>query len=192
MTDSVSTLRSEIERMGRVSDQLCTAHAAMRDRFSSRQLASDIAVLLLAAWTSAMGFLDPRLLPWLTPPHLDGSLWIGLLGISTFALTLIQSKADWRGRREAHQRSFSIYAEVKREAGNLLTDISDIPARDFQRLADKYHMASEMGTGIPERSFLALKRRHTMKIAISKLLDEKPASAIWLTKLKLILRDNLK
>jgi len=192
MSEGRPFLRSEIERMWRVSDQLCTAHAAMRDRFSNRQLFTDITVLLLAAWTSAMGFVDPRLVPWLTPPHLDGQLWIGLLGSLTFGLTLVQFKADWRGRSEAHQRSFSIYAEVKREAGHLLADTTEVSARDFQRLADKYHMASEMGTGIPEKNFLALKRRHTMKVAVSKALDEKPGAAIWLTKLKLVCRDNLK
>jgi hypothetical protein len=146
--------------------------------------------LLLSAWITAMGFADPRLNQWLVPPYFDVQLWMGLLGSITFALTLVQFKADWRGRSEAHQRSFTMYAEVKREAGYLLVSANEISARDFQRLADRYDIASDVGTGIPERDFLSLKRRHKLKIAISRLLDEKPGSSLWLTRIKLILRDN--
>lgn len=184
------TVRSEIERMRRVADQLCTAHAALRDRFANRQFVADVIVLLLAAWTTSMGFVDPRLTSWLTPPHLDPQLWIGMLGSITFGLTLVQFKADWSGRSEAHQRSFTMYAEVKREAGYLLASAEKMSMRDFQRLADRYDMASDVGTGVPERDFLALKRRHKIKVVVSRLLDEKPGSSLWLVKLKLILRDN--
>lgn len=192
MAEPNTSRMEEVERMRRVSDQLCTAHAAMRDRFGRRHFWIDVAILLLSAWTASMGFVDPRLTPWLTPPHLDGSLWIGLLGSITFGLTLVQFKADWRGRSEAHQRSFTMYSEVKREAGYLLAANKQASDRDFQRLADRYDMASEVGTGIPENDFLTLKRRHKLKVAISRLLDEKPGANLWLTKIKLILRDNFK
>lgn len=192
MTEPRTPMKAEIERIQRVADQLCTSHATLRDRFAHRQLVTDIVVLLLAAWTGAMGFVDPRYYPWITPPHFDPQLWIGLLGSVTFGLTLVQFKADWRGRSEAHQRSFSMYSEVKREAGYLLATSGEILDRDFQRLADRHDMASDVGTGIPERDFLSLKRRHKLKVATSRLLDEKPGSILWLTKIKLILRDNRK
>lgn len=137
-----------------------------------------------------MAFVDPKMAQWLTPPRLDSQLWIGLLGAVTFGLTLIQFKADWRGRSEAHQRSFTMYAEVKREAGYFLTTSIDIPAKDFQRLVDRYDMASDVGSGIPEQEFLPLKQHHKMKIEISRLIDEKPGAFIWLAKIKLFLRDN--
>jgi hypothetical protein len=189
--NSGSTLfKPEIERMLRVSDQLCTAHALLRDQFSRRQFVIDTAILLLSSWITAMGFADPRFSQWLVPRHLDSQLWIGTLGSAAFALTLVQFKADWRGRSEAHQRSFTIYSEIKREAGQLLASVDEIPARDFQRLADRYHIASDVGTGIPEKLFLSLKRHHKLKIAVSRKLDEQPGSSPWLTKIKLILRDN--
>ncbi|SDI90701.1 MULTISPECIES: hypothetical protein [Bradyrhizobium] len=192
MTETENARSSEIERIRRVADQLCTAHAALRDRFASRQSAIDIVVLLLSAWTASMGFVDPRLTPWLTPPHLDAQLWIGILGSITFGLALIQFKADWRGRSEAHKRSFTMYSEVKREAGYLLANLGKVSDRDFQRLADRYDMASDVGAGVPEKDFLKLKRRHKLKVAISRILDEKPGSSLWLIKLKLLLRDNYK
>jgi hypothetical protein len=192
MTESEITLQAETERMRRVADQLCTAHAALRDRFASRQFATDVVVLLLSAWLASMGFVDPRYSQWLTPPGFDAQLWIGLLGSITFGLTLVQFKADWRSRSEAHRRSFTMYAEVKREAGYLLGTGDEISARDFQRLADRYDMASDVGTGIPEADFVSLKRQHKLKVAVSRTLDEKPGSIPWLIKIKLMMRDNFK
>ncbi len=182
--------REEVERIRRVADQLCTAHAALRDRFKRRTLLLDIVILLASAWLTALAFIDPRLGKWLIPFGIDSQLWIGLFGVIVFFLTLIQFKVDWGGKAEAHARSFGMYAEVKREAGYLLAASADIPAREFQRLAARYDMASDVGTGVPEKNFLQLKRRHLMKVRISKLLDQNPGAGILLTKLKMILSDN--
>jgi hypothetical protein len=103
-----------------VADQLCTAHAALRDRFKRRALLLDIVILLASAWLTALAFVDPRLGKWLIPFGIDSQLWIGLFGVIVFFLTLIQFKVDWGGKAEAHARSFRMYAEVKREAGYCL------------------------------------------------------------------------
>jgi len=182
--------REEIERIRRVSDQLCTAHAALRDHYSRKALALDLSILLLSAWLTAFAFIDPRFYAWIERLGLDALSCIGFLAVVTFCLTLVQFKTDWKGRSEAHQRSFGMYSEVKREAGYLLASSADIPSREFQRLAARYDMASDVGTGIPEKEFLALKKRHKVKVEISKLLDHNPGASISLTKLKLFFRDN--
>src|SRR3972149_4769502 len=90
MTDSNVETRSELERIRRVADQLCTAHASMRDRFKRRAFGLDLAVLLLSAWLTALAFVDPRFHQWLVPLQIDAQLWIGLIGVLTFCLTLVQ------------------------------------------------------------------------------------------------------
>jgi hypothetical protein len=182
--------REEVERIRRVADQLCTAHAALRDRFKRRALLLDTVILLASAWVTALAFLDPRLSKWLIPFGIDSQLWIGLFGVLVFVLTLIQLKVDRGGKAEAHTRSFGMYSEVKREAGYLLASNAEIPAREFQRLAARYDMASDVGTGVPERDFLGLKRQHLVKVRTSKFLDRHPGASVTLTKLKLLLRDN--
>jgi hypothetical protein len=49
MTNTTTSSRVEVERIRRIADQLCTAHAALRDRFANRQFAIDIMVLLFSA-----------------------------------------------------------------------------------------------------------------------------------------------
>lgn len=186
MTDPCIEARDELERIRRVADQLCTGHASMRDRFARRAFGFDLIILLLSAWLTALAFIDPRFHRWLVPLQIDTQLWIGLIGVFTFCLTLVQLKADWRRRSEAHGRSFSMYSEVKREAGYLLASSKVIDAREFQRVTDRYDMASDVGMGIPERDFLKLKRRHKLKVEISRLLDARPGASIALIKLQLI------
>lgn len=182
--------REEVERIRRVADQLCTAHAALRDRFKRRALILDTVILLAAAWLSALAFADPRFDKWLVPFGIDSHLWIGLFGVVVFFLTIIQFKVDWGGKAEAHSRSCGMYSEVKREAGYLLASNANIPAKEFQRLAARYDMASDVGTGVPEKDFLRLKRQHLMKVRISKLLDQNPGASVLLTKLKVVVSDN--
>jgi hypothetical protein len=190
MSDTDAEIRGEVERIRRVADQLSTGHASMRDRFRRRAVGVDLTILLLSAWLTALAFIDPRFHQWIVPFQIDAQFWIGLIGVLTFCLTLVQLQLNWRGRSEAHGRSFSMYTEIKREAGYLLASHEDVPLREFQRLASRYDMASDVGTGIPERDFLRLKRRHKLKVRVSKLLDTRPGASIALTKLKLILRDN--
>src|SRR5580692_10714944 len=111
MTDVQIGSREEVERIRRVSDQLCTAHAALRDRFKRRALCLDVIVLLSSAWLTALAFVDPRFDKWLIPFGIDSQLWIGMFGVTVFFLALIQLKVDWRGKVEAHSGSFHMYAE---------------------------------------------------------------------------------
>ncbi len=134
--------------------------------------------------------MDSRFDKWLVPFGLDLQLWTGLIGVITFCLTLVQLKLDYAGKCEAHKRSFSMYAEVKREAGYLLASSDKIPVREFQRLAARYDMASDVGAGIPESAFLVLKKQHKIKVEISRLLDQKPSASVLLTRLKMFWRDN--
>jgi hypothetical protein len=190
MSEPAYGSREEVERIRRVADQLSTAHAILRDRFKRRSTALDIIILLLSAWLTALAFIDPQFHPWVVPFGIDPQFWIGLIGVITFCLTLIQFKTNWSGRSEAHARSFGMYVEVKREGGYMLASADEIPIREFQRLAARYDMASDVGTGVPERDFLRLKQRHKIKVEISRLLDKKPAVNIWLIKFKLLIRDN--
>ena len=187
---AAAAMREELERIRRVSDTLCTGHAGLRDRFARRALILDLSILALSSWLVALAFVEPRLNVRLTPFGWDSQIWVGVLSIATFFLTLVQFKTDWKGRADAHKRTLDIYAEVKREAGYLLAagDIEEDPCR---RVLSRYDMASAVGVEIPEREFLPQKRRHKIKVALSKHLDTHPSASLLLTRIRFWLRDNL-
>lgn len=99
---------------------LCTGHAELRDRYARRALVLDLVTLALSTWIVALAFVEPRIGRRFTPLGWNGTIWLGLLSVGTFFLTILQIKTDWKSRSDAHKRSLDLYAEVKREAGYLL------------------------------------------------------------------------
>lgn len=183
-------MRSELERIRRVSDTLCTAHAGLRDRLTRRALVLDLSILGLSSWLVALAFVEPRINVKLTPFGWDSQIWMGMLSVATFFLTIVQLKTDWKGRADAHKRTLDIYSEVKREAGYLLAS-GEIEDHACQRVLSRYDMASAVGVAIPEGDFLPQKRRHKIKITLSKHLDTHPAASLLLTHLRFWIRDNI-
>lgn len=192
MAEDGVEFRSEIARIRSVADMLCTGHANLRDRYTRYSLVLDLSILALATWLSALAFVQPRINVSLSPFHIDPQIWSGSLAVATLFLSILQIKVDWKRLADAHGRTLDIYAEVKREAGYLLASGKVLDQESCGRVIARYDMASATGVGIPESEFLPQKRRHRIKVAISKHLDEHPASSIPLTFFKLWLRDNFK
>jgi hypothetical protein len=178
-----------LKRVRRVSDMLCTAHAVLRDRFSYRALTLDIVILACLTWIVALAFVSSTVAARLTPFGWDSIIWLGCLSAATFFLTLVQLKTDWKSKADAHKRTLALYADVKREAGYLLAS-NQANEEAFRRVLAGYDMASAAGVEIPEKNFLTLKRKHKIKITLSKHLDEHPFTSILLFRLRMWLRDN--
>jgi hypothetical protein len=183
--------RDELIRIRGVSDMLCTGHAHLRDRHARMALALDLSILALSTWLAALAFVAPSINLSLTPFGLDSQLWMGLLAVAVLFLSIVQLKTDWKGRSDAHRRALETYAEVKREAGYLLAN-GELDESACRRVLARYDMASAVGVEIPERFFLAQKRRHKMKVALSKHLDTHPGASILLTRFRFWIRDNVR
>jgi hypothetical protein len=189
MTTEADTTK-EIQRIRRVSDLLCTAHARLRDKYSRLALVAEVVTLASSTWLLALVFVEPRINTRLTPMGLDPPIWIGFLSAATFFLTILQVRTDWRGKADAHARSLAMYAEVKRECGYLLTSGTIIGLAECQRLLARYDMAADLCMAVPERDFLRYKKRHLTKVAISRLLDSHPSASIFLLRWRLWRRSN--
>jgi len=182
--------RSEIERIRKVSDMLASGHAHLKDRFNRRATLLDLAILGLSTWLTGIVFIEPHFGVKLTPLGLDPQLWVGLLGIFTFLLSVVQLRVDWKGCSDAHRRAFDMYAEVKRECGYLLA-ADELTEDKCQRVITRYDMATDVGAPLPEREFLAQKQRHLQKVAISRYLDHSPSTSLVLLRCKMWWRDNV-
>jgi hypothetical protein len=145
----------------------------------------------LSAWLVALAFVAPAIGHKLTPFDLDHATWSGLLAVSTFFLSIVQLKVDWKGKSDSHGRALYSFAEVKREAGILLAT-DGCPAEDeIRRVLTRFDLANAVCVPIPEGQFLLQKRRHRSKVALSKYLDTHPTASVTLARLKLWWRDNL-
>ena len=180
---------SELERIKRVSEQLLTAHSVLRDRYARRAFVIDITILGCTLCLTAMALINPAIGIELTPYGLSKDMWLGILSVVAFFLSIVQIRVDWKGKENAHARASEAYASVKREAVNLIAE-GKIDASEFKRILDKYESARALSIHIPVAEFNRLKSMHKIKIEISNYLNEKPAASPTLLKFRLWCRDN--
>jgi hypothetical protein len=182
--------RTELERIRRVSDQSCSVHSWLGQRHERRALALELAILGASIWLVAVAFVKEPVSGQLTPFDWDPQIWVGCLGCAVFFLTLLVAFVGWKVKGEAHKRSAGLYAEVKAETGRELLNTA-ISTERFKRVEGRYNFVGQLATPIPEREFLRQKKRHALKVAISKHIDNHPGSSILLTRLRFWWRDNV-
>ena len=191
MINQLEERKKELSKMRRVADMMCSAHARIRDRYAQLALCLDIVVLALSTWLVALAFVEPQINIKLTPFGIDAKIWMGLLASATFFLTLIQQRADWKGKANAHKYSLKVYARIKIECRQLLNCSETIDIGQYNRLIEQYAMAGDIGIEIPENEFILQKKYHLRKVAISRHLDQFPSTSILLLKIKWFFIDNI-
>lgn len=191
MTDATEDYREELKRLRRISDMLCTAHSVERERFRRKAMTLDIIIMLGSLYLVSMAFVDPIINNALTPFGLKPVIWTGMVAIFIFGFSILQLIVDWKGRADAHERSFRMYAEAKSNCIEWLNGTSAIPKEVYNRVSARYDMASDIGIHIPDSRFLKLKQKHLLKIEVSKLLDTYPSLCFWIARIKLCWRDNI-
>lgn len=181
--DAAATLGRAI----RVSDQSCTGYALLRDRYKRWALILDITILLVSAWLTAMVFVQPAIAIQLSPSNIPKDLWLGLLSIGAFGLSLIQLQVNWKGRAEAYQQASAVLSSFVKESRPL---IESTDPHAIRLALVRYQAVTESIEPIPESKFLLLKQRHKLKIELSRHLDTYPATSLRLLKVTLWWRDN--
>jgi len=182
----------ELQRMLRVSDMMITAYSRLRGRYAFFSTSVDILILFFSAWLSALAFASENIMGAINPTGASNQLFIGFIALTTFIISLIQLKVDWKDKTSAYANSAKIFSSIKLELRRVLADSRDKIDGDILKLMnEKYITAGDFTVPIPESQFLALKKIHLMKIEISKALDDAPSSSLLLLRVKLWWRDNI-
>lgn len=168
----------ELARAVRVADQLCSSYCTLRDRLASRAQFLDVTILLFSVWLSAMTFAGKETISRLTPLGLPDDLWLPILSVTIFGLSLIQLQVNWKGRAQLYQQSSASMTAFVKEARAV---ISERRAESVRPMLDRYQIATDANHPIPESEFLKLKKKHLLKVAFSKHLDKNPGASwpVW-------------
>lgn len=192
MTPDKKDFRSEVERIERVSDMMCSMHSKLRDIFSRRALLLDLSIMACSLWLVSMVFIEPAIGKSLSPFGLGNEIWIGLLAIFTFFLSIFQFKVGWKSASQAYKKSADFYASIKRECVYIISKNELIAIEKCKHLFNRYDSAGDICVPIPEKKFLSLKKYHKRKVFISQYLDKNPSISIVLLKMKLWWKNNIK
>ena len=189
MTNQREGLKKELERVKRVSDMLITMHSVLRDGYSRRSIAVDCALFASSIILAALVFVDPALLGWLPLSAFGSRILIGLFALVTFFLSLVIFRVDWKSKAELHKRAAEAYANIKLDCQELIVTFDNASDSEIQKLLVKYKDLGQICIAVPEASFLRLKQKHKMKVALSRYLDDNPGACIWLLRLRIWFAD---
>jgi|SRR5271169_2796439 len=184
-------MQRELSRTLRVADMLTTCHSLLRDRYARLALILDLLILAASVWVTAMAFVDPEIAKRIAFPGFSPVMTIGLTAIFTVALSLFQLRVDWKQRSDRHNQAARAYAASKLELSAVLNDAT-ANEHDGDGALRNYRFLGERYVAIPETSFNRLKRKHLIKVQISKEISNHPAAHIWAIRLRLWLTDTIK
>lgn len=170
---------------------LVSGHATLRDRYAKCSQLLNLLTLLISLWLVGMVFVDPTIASFLTPGQMNPKVFLGLLALATFGLSLIDLKVDWKGMAASHRQAAAAYAAFKADTAAVLPDPDALTEDQFSDLARDYAKIGQFVVPIPEKRFNALKRKHLLKIEVSRILSKKPSSSIFCVLVKLWWRDNV-
>jgi hypothetical protein len=177
--ESASPEKRDLLRMQRVADQMISCHSVLRDRYARRSMFFDVVILILTALVTIFSFAQEDRIDTMGMVGMSLSTVVGITGCGAFLLTLVQLQCNWRGRAAEHERATRVFAKVKADI-SAFAGTTQIENADFVRLREQYALAGDQTVQISEHEFLQLKRRHLLKVSISKMLDTYPGLPVWL------------
>lgn len=192
MANQNDELKNELQRIRRVSDMLTSMHSALRDEYSRKSTIVDCALFGSSIILVALVFVDPALLGWLPLSAAGSRILLGVFALITFFLSLVIYRVDWKSRSELHRRAAEAYSNIKLECQELLVTFDAATDAEIQKLLVRYKDLGQICIAVPESSFLRLKKKHKMKVALSKYLDDNPGAGLLLLKLKIWFADTFK
>lgn len=192
MANQREGLKKELERVQRVSDMLITMHSVLRDEYLRKSIAVDCALFASSIILVALVFMDPVLLDWLPLSATGSRVLLGAFALVTFFLSLVIFRVDWKSKAELHKRAAEAYSHIKLKCQELLMTFNTASDTEIQKLLVRYGDLGEICVAVPEASFLRLKKKHKMKVALSRYLDDNPGACIWLLRLRIWFADTFK
>ena len=168
---------------------LISMHSILRDEYSRKSIAVDCTLFASSIILVALVFLDPALLGWLPLSATGSRILLGTFSLIVFFLSLVSFRVDWKSKSGLHKRAAEAYSRIKLECQELLMTLGTASDTEIQKLLVRYRDLGEICIAVPEASFLRLKKKHKMKVALSKYLDDNPGACLPLLKLKIWFAD---
>lgn len=190
MSSNNSNQVEELKRIERVSDMLVTSHAFLKEHYSGLSLISDVLLFSCSTILCVVAFADQKTILEYFGKHFN--LFIGVFSIGSFVYSFISSQLDWKVKAEKHKNAFEKYTELKFECKGILKKIADGQCNEAELFLKKYYTLTPCIISIPEKLFNECKKRHALKVFISRHIDEHPGAWILLLRIKIWFRDNFK
>jgi hypothetical protein len=111
---------------------------------------------------------------------------LGLSSIVISCFSLLSYVIDWRGKKICHDQAFRILIGLKNEWRVFFFNKDSINYENATRIQEKTDLILNQCINIDDKVFNKLKKKHHMKVALSKAISDNPNLPLLFIKLNLI------
>jgi len=167
-------------------DMMLSMHSELSSIYKNRVIILDILLIILSIILLTFVFIDQSYLSNLGIEETNAKIILGLSSIAVSCLSLLSYVIDWRGKNICHTQAFRTLIELKNEWRIFLFNKESINYENVTRLEEKTNLLLNQCINIDDKVFNRLKKKHYMKVALSKAISDNPNLPLFYIKFNLI------
>jgi hypothetical protein len=182
--------RPELEKLYKrkdVIDMMASMHSELSSMYKTRSLILDILLIITTIILLTFVFADQSFLINFGINENNAKAILGLSSILVSCFSLLSYIIDWRGKKICHDQAFQALVGLKSEWRIYLFNEENINFDSAIKLGEKTDLILSQCTFIDDKVFNKLKKKHYMKVALSKAISNNPNLPLLLLKLQLII-----
>jgi hypothetical protein len=178
-------LRELGKRMDLV-DMMISMHSGLSSKYERQALFLDIILIIISIILLTFVFVDQSFLNNFGLKESTAKLILGISSILISILSLLAYVIDWRGKKICHDQAFNVLVGLKNEWRIFFLNSKNITSDSAVNLEQKTGIILGQCITIDDKKFNKLKKKHYMKIALSKAISENPMLPLFVIKWHLL------
>ena len=177
--------QNENDRQYNTIDLMINSHALLRDKYKFLALILNIGLLVVSVFICAFVFVDVQLFSQIGLDPQKSKIFLGVLSVICFGLSLIEYRIDLKGKSSLHSDAANRLADLKAQFRDSYSKFKGSSELENKILFQKYNETMDRIIKIPESQFVKLKSKYHYKKILSKMINDYPSTPIILLKIKI-------
>jgi hypothetical protein len=155
-------------------DMMTSMHSELSSKYRNISLVFDVISTSVSIILLVFLFIDNNFLNELGIKTNILRLIIGIISIIVTCASIIPHIIDWKSKKTCHDQAFRSLVDLKKEWQKLLLVKEQIATPEVIKLEEKTNLILNQLIPINNSDFNKLKKKHYMKVQISKFLTKHP------------------
>jgi hypothetical protein len=176
----------KLEKRKSVIDMMVSMHSELSSMYRKNIFILDVLLVILSIILLTSVFADQYLLINFRINEIVLKLILGLATIFLTFISLLSYIIDWRGKKVCHDQAFNVLNGLKDTWKLFLLNKENITFEKIENIERTTSVILSQCIKIDDKLFNKLKKKHYMKVALSKAISDNPNLPLFLIKYELI------
>jgi hypothetical protein len=169
-----------------IIDMMVSMHSELSSIYKKRIIILDIFLIISSIILLTFVFADQSYLCNLGIKETNAKIILGFSSIVVSCLSLLSYVINWRSKNICHAQAYRTLIELKNEWRIFLFNKESINYENTTRLEEKTNLILNQCISIDDKVFNRLKKKHYMKVTLSKAISDNPNLPLFYIKYNLI------